>query len=72
STVHWKIVPNFKWPSEVKDSVFFVLESLEFYRVLAVLSFIWSILALRRKPIWLGWVSLPFALLAVGAALLVQ
>jgi hypothetical protein len=49
-----------------------VLNSLEIYRVVALLALGFAVWSFKGKPRWLAWIALPLALLAVALALLIQ
>lgn len=73
STLHWKVLSHHQeMTEELKTPLFYMLGSLEFYRLFALVALVWSIWAFRGRPKWLAWLSLPFALVALGVSIIFQ
>jgi ABC-type anion transport system duplicated permease subunit len=74
SKLHWRVL-QFHYQDMTEDlrrPLVQVLNSLEFYRVVALLALAFLIWAFRGRPRWLAWIALPPAVLALYTAATVQ
>jgi hypothetical protein len=74
SKLHWRVLfYHYKDMSEdLRRPLLQVLNSLEFYRVVALLALAFALWAFQGSPRWVAWVALPLSLLAVMTAGVIQ
>jgi hypothetical protein len=67
------LLDHFKQMSEdLRHPASEVLNGLEVYRLVALFALAFAVWAFRGQPRWIAWVALPFALLTVMNAFIIQ